>query len=151
LVWFAFDVRDLIAANRPAPVVNQPVVSQNVPPPVFDQNVNPPVLGQNITPPAIDQSTPIAPAFEYQQLSIPCRIIFYRDSSFVGALVPYSVNLNGRRVGEVKNGKSIEFQTNLRSNAIIVTDNMGQSTNAYRFNGIDGGVVQIHYKNGVFS
>ncbi|MDO9494086.1 MAG: DUF2510 domain-containing protein [Nocardioides sp.] len=81
---------------------------------------------------------------EFPELT--CRVIFHRDSSFAGAAVPQIVYLNGERVGEVKNGKSLEFVTRARSNVISVTDNGGRPfKDSYRFDAVDGGVVEVHF------
>lgn len=81
---------------------------------------------------------------EFPELT--CRVIFHRDSGFAGAAVPQIVYLNGERVGEVKNGKSLEFVTRARSNVISVTDSGGTPfKDSYRFDAVDGGVVEVHF------
>ncbi len=80
------------------------------------------------------------------RLERACTIAFHRDSGFVGAMMPNVVYLNGERVGEVKNGKSIEFETRARSNVITVTDQNGVAfKDTYAFDAVDGGAVEVHF------
>ncbi|MDR0835581.1 MAG: DUF805 domain-containing protein [Tannerella sp.] len=58
-------------------------------------------------------------------LSAPCTINFKRTSSVVGAAVPYIVYLNGIKIGAVKKGQAISFQTNVKYNTLFVTDHHG--------------------------
>jgi hypothetical protein len=93
--------------------------------------------------------TPGSP--EQEQLTYPCKVIFYRDKSMLGALAPQIVNLNGREISEIHNGKSIEFTTNKKSNAIVVTDRTGGVSKPYPFDAVEGGRIEIHFKLGNFS
>jgi len=77
---------------------------------------------------------------------LTCTIQFHRDSSLAGAAVPQIVYLNGERVGEVKNGKTLEFVTTVRSNLVNVTDNGGTAfKDSCRFEAVEGGVVEVHF------
>jgi hypothetical protein len=88
---------------------------------------------------------------EQGQLTTPCKVIFYRDSSFLGALAPQIVNLNGKKISKVNNGKSIEFTTNKKSNIIIVTDHKGGASTPYQFDTVDGSTIEVHFKLGKFN
>ena len=84
-----------------------------------------------------------------EPLTQPCKVVFHREFSFVGAAVPRFVYLNGRRVGEVKTGKSIEFETSVRSNVVAVTDQFGgvvRPNDLYCFDATEGGTVHIRFK-----
>jgi predicted membrane protein len=125
LVWYAFDTRDLLAAIKGPAKINQPPVSQTY---------------NGLTPPPL----------EGEQLTIPCRIVFHRDSNFIGAIAPQYVNLNGLMIGEVNNGKTLEFTTNKRTNSIVVTDRTGGASKPYPFTAVDGGLVEVHFSVGRF-
>jgi hypothetical protein len=86
-----------------------------------------------------------------EQLTTPCKIIFFRDKALFGAIVPQTVNLNGREIGDVNNGKSIEFTTNKKSNAITVTDRAGGISKPYKFDAVEGGLIEVHFKMGKFN
>jgi DNA-directed RNA polymerase subunit RPC12/RpoP len=58
-------------------------------------------------------------------LNNPCVVNFERVSSFIGAVVPQIVYINGIRIGPVKNGQTITFQTQTKSNTLFVTDHHG--------------------------
>jgi len=58
-------------------------------------------------------------------LSAPCVIQFERTWNLVGAALLQIVHLNGLKIGTVKNGKTITFQTHVRKNVIFVTDQYG--------------------------
>ncbi len=79
-------------------------------------------------------------------LESPCTIHFTRLSSFVGMAVSQNVYLNGVKVGSVKNGKSIDFQTFVKDNTIFVTDHNGVAfKGCYKFNAQNGQVVEINF------
>lgn len=80
-------------------------------------------------------------------LSIPCRINFTRQKSFVGAAVVQMVYLNGISCGPVKNGKSLTLETSNRYNTMYVTDQYGAAfPGAYRFEAEAGGHVDVRFK-----
>lgn len=80
-------------------------------------------------------------------LAAPCTINFTRKGSFVGMAVPQIVYLNGMKMGPVKNGKTITFQTMVRHNNIFVSDQFGVAfKTSYRFDAPDGGVVDVKFK-----
>jgi len=80
-------------------------------------------------------------------LQQPCKIIFTRLSSFIGMFVSQSIWLNGIKIGSVKNGKTIEFVTHIKSNIIFVTDQYGMAFKTdYRFEARSGGSVGVKFK-----
>ena len=79
-------------------------------------------------------------------LSVPCRINFTRQKSFVGAAVVQMVYLNGISCGPIKNGKTISFHTESRWNTLFVTDAYGVAfPDIYRFEAVPGGEVNVSF------
>jgi len=79
-------------------------------------------------------------------LSIPCTIQFTRLSNFVGSAMLNVVNLNGIKMGSLKNGQTIAFQTNIKYNTLFVTDQHGVAfPDAYRFEAQPGGNVMVRF------
>lgn len=79
-------------------------------------------------------------------LSVPCRINFTRQKSFVGAAVVQMVYLNGISCGPIKNGKTISFHTESRWNTLFVTDAYGVAfPDVYRFEAVPGGEVNVSF------
>jgi len=79
-------------------------------------------------------------------LAAPCTINFQRLSSFVGAAIAEIVYLNGEKIGPVKSGKSLTFQTGVRYNTIFVTDPHGVAfQDMYRFEAQPGGTVEVRF------
>jgi len=80
-------------------------------------------------------------------LTIPCTIQFTRISSFVGSAMLNVVNLNGIKMGALKNGQTLAFQTNIKYNILFVTDQHGVAfPDAYRFEAQPGGNVMLRFK-----
>lgn len=81
-----------------------------------------------------------------EELKTDCKIILYRGKRMVGALMPFYVYLNSKKVGEVYNGKSIEFTTNLKSNTLNVTDTVGNAfKDTYQFNAVEDGKIKVYF------
>jgi len=82
------------------------------------------------------------------QLVEPCTIVLHREKGFKGALIPLVVHLNGTQVGTVANGASIEFQTFVRSNTIVVADHNGATRKgmAQMFEAEDGGTAAFRLR-----
>lgn len=84
-------------------------------------------------------------------LAQPATIRVVRDSSIVGAIVPYKVFLNNEFVGKIKNGKMLDIATSVSHNVIMVLDN-----NDCAFKGDfvadlkEGGYAEVHVKAGRF-
>lgn len=79
-------------------------------------------------------------------LPAPATINFTRKGSMVGAAVPQIVYMNGMKMGPVKNGKTITFQTMVRYNTIFVTDQFGVAfKDSYRFEAQPGAEVQVDF------
>ena len=92
------------------------------------------------------QSLPLA-AQPDEILEQPCTVTFTRDKSFVGCMVPQIVYINGIKIGAVKNGASVSFQTSCRNNVIFVTDQYGVAFNDdYKFEAQPGGEISVHFK-----
>ena len=83
------------------------------------------------------------------QLATPATIRVVRESSMLGAAVPYKVFLNNQYVGKIKNGKILEIATSVSHNIVMIFDN-----NDNPFNGEfvadleDGGYAEVHVKAG---
>lgn len=76
-----------------------------------------------------------------------CTINFKRMSSFVGMAVSQFVWLNGMKVGSVKNGGSLTFQTAAKNNTLFVADQYGVAFKSdYKFEAQPGGSVEIKFK-----
>ena len=90
-------------------------------------------------------SSPL-PAASEDILTKPCTVTFERESSFVGAAVPQIVYINGVKIGAVKNGKSITFQTSGKYNIIFVTDQYDVVFQSYyRFEAQPGGSITVRF------
>jgi hypothetical protein len=74
----------------------------------------------------------IREAAEEEWLESPCEITISRPGGFVGALVGQYVFLNGIRIGVLKNGGSLSFQTNVTHNILYCTDLAGAVFQDYR-------------------
>lgn len=95
---------------------------------------------------ACHQAFVAEPPVSAESPELTCTVRLHRDSSLVGAAVPQVVYLNGERIGEVKNGRVLEFVTTVRSNLVNVTDNGGTAfKDSCRFDAVDGGVVEVHF------
>lgn len=80
-------------------------------------------------------------------LESPCTVNFTRLSCFAGMAVSQNVWLNGIKVGAVRNGKSITFQTFVKHNTVFVTDQYGVAfKGCYRFEAENGGTENISFK-----
>lgn len=80
-------------------------------------------------------------------LEKPCTVTFRRLSRFVGMAVSQDVWLNGVKVGSVKNGQSITFDTVTRHNTVFVTDQYGVAFKGDRkFEAQSGGTEEIRFK-----
>lgn len=87
----------------------------------------------------------LAPAQDV--MPAPYTVTFTRAKSFIGAVVPQIVYLNGVKLGAVKNGKSITFTTINRYNSIFVTDQYGVAfKSVYSFEAQPGGNVSVRFK-----
>ena len=84
---------------------------------------------------------------EEDVLAEPCKIVFHRLKSAVGMAVTQQVYLNGVKIGNVKNGEDMEFQTFTKHNTVFVTDQAGIAfPGAYSFEAQPGGTVDINFK-----
>ena len=80
-------------------------------------------------------------------LKKPCTITFERLSSFIGVAVRQQVFLNGIKMGTIKNGSKLTFETNTRTNTIFVTDHHGVAFKGhYTFTAEEGGEKYIKFK-----
>lgn len=94
------------------------------------------------------ESMPLVASVE-DVLEEVCTVTFTREKSFVGAIVPQIVYLNGVKIGPVKNGESIQFTTQNRYNVLFVTDQYGVAFKSeYRFEAESGGQVSAYFKRG---
>ena len=80
-------------------------------------------------------------------LEKPCTVNFHRLSRFAGMAVSQDVWLNGVKVGTVKNGQSITFETVTKHNTVFVTDQYGVAFKGDRkFEAQSGGTEEIRFK-----
>ncbi|MBR0382242.1 MAG: hypothetical protein IJH71_07400 [Eubacterium sp.] len=80
-------------------------------------------------------------------LETPCRIKFHRQKSALGMAVSQQVYMNGVKMGNVGNGKELEFQTFIKENTLFVTDQTGTAfPGTYKFTAENGGTEQIEFK-----
>jgi hypothetical protein len=71
-------------------------------------------------------------ATQEECLEFPCDITVSRPKSFVGAAMSYFMFLNGIRMGVLKNGGCLNFQTNVRHNIFYAADVSGAVFVDYR-------------------
>jgi hypothetical protein len=80
------------------------------------------------------------------RLETPCRISMTRPGSFVGAAVAQFIYLNGKRVGILKNGGTIEFETAEPYNILFATDGSGTAfQNTRYFEAPSGGELNFNF------
>lgn len=80
-------------------------------------------------------------------LEKPCTITFKRLLSILGAVVRQQVFMNGLKVGTVKNGSEITFETNTKTNVLFVTDHHGIAfSDKYEFTAESGGEEYVKFK-----
>lgn len=80
-------------------------------------------------------------------LEKPCIITFKRLSGIWGAALRQQVFLNGIKVGTVKSGSEIKFETNTKTNVIFVTDQHDVAfDDLYEFTAKSGGEEYIKFK-----
>jgi len=86
-----------------------------------------------------------------EPLSAPATIRVVRDSSIVGAIVPYKVFLNYDFIGNIKNGKCLEIATHVSHNIITVTDNADNPFKGEFVVDLNAGdYAEVHVKAGRF-
>ena len=83
-------------------------------------------------------------------LAQPARIDIVRGSSFVGAVVRWSFNLNGRDVGSLSNGQSLTVYTNQRQNILRATDSYGTEIAPLIFDIQNGSYAEVYFKANKF-
>lgn len=95
-----------------------------------------------------------APAFEAapeEVLDVPCTVNFIRLKAFYGWAVAQNVWINGVRVGDVKNGKTLTFKVFTKHNTVFVTDMYGVAFKGdFKFEATEGGSVDIRFKGKKF-
>jgi Predicted membrane protein len=85
------------------------------------------------------------------ELAEPATIRVVRDSSIVGAIVPYKVYLNHEFIGKISNGKSIDIVTSVSHNIITVFDNADNAFSGDFTTDLEaGGYAEVHIKAGRF-
>jgi len=82
-------------------------------------------------------------------LQIPASLTIIRDSSFVAALVPTRISLNGVQVVALKNGESATIPLQMSHN-VLYTGFTGSKNTRYEFDVQDGAKGEIHVSGGVF-
>lgn len=82
-------------------------------------------------------------------LEKPCKIFFTRISAFIGSAASIQVFLNGVKVGNVNNGQTIAFETNIKRNVLFITDQFGNSGyGMYWFDAENGCERTVYFKRG---
>ena len=69
---------------------------------------------------------------EEERLESPCKINVTRPGGFVGAAVGQFAYLNGIRMGILKNGNTMTFETNVKHNLLYFTDLSGTVFKDYK-------------------
>ena len=83
------------------------------------------------------------------KLATPATIKVVRDSSIVGAIVPYNVYLNSEFIGKIRNGKTLEIPTSVSHNIVMVFDNQENSfLGDFVVDLEDEGYAEVHVKAG---
>ena len=88
-----------------------------------------------------------APLPNAQPLEVPCAITITRENSMIGAIVQYSIMINGQHAGYVKNGESIRITTSLMQNVIVAKDAYGTEIKPLFFSAPSGGNVWIVFNS----
>ena len=84
-------------------------------------------------------------------LNNPATIKVVRESSIVGAIVPYKVYLNNEFVGKIKNGHTLELSTSVSHNIVRVFDNNNNPFQGDFTTDLEaGGYAEVHVKAGRF-
>lgn len=84
------------------------------------------------------------------ELRIPCKIIIKREKAFYACAMTYNIKLNGKNIGFLKNGDSIECSTMLVNNMITSSATNG-AVDTINFS-IDDftRVVEVYFKGQKF-
>ncbi|GHT10234.1 hypothetical protein FACS189426_10110 [Bacteroidia bacterium] len=86
------------------------------------------------------------PASPEEILTEPCIINFKRLGNFVGAALPQFIYLNGTKIGAIKNGNAISFQTNVKHNTLFVMDIHGVAfKDVYKFEAQPSASVYVRF------
>ena len=80
-------------------------------------------------------------------LQTPAVVNVERLRNMYGAAVSFFVYINGYKVGEVKNGGTITFQTPLRFNTLAITNSIGVAFKAgtTRFRAKSGETINLRF------
>ncbi len=84
---------------------------------------------------------------ENEQLEAPCLISLKRSSNIIGSATGFNVYLNYRKIGVLKNGKTLEFYTSDRYNVLTGDGSNGPVKEPLSFEAISGGSLSINYKS----
>jgi hypothetical protein len=72
-------------------------------------------------------------------LERPCTIHLTRKGGMLGAVLDFTVFLNGKKVCTVGNGQSVEIKTSVKQNLIFLTNDTGGAfSNFFRFEAVSG-------------
>ena len=80
-------------------------------------------------------------------LQRPAVIVLTRASGMLGAAVERFVLLNGIKVARVKNNREVSFQTNVRTNELLMLDQYDATADVspLRFEVADGEIIQVFW------
>jgi hypothetical protein len=79
-------------------------------------------------------------------LETPCNVSITRLPGMIGAAMGVDVFLNGAEIGNLQNGKTLDFATKNSANELTVKYRADGSTNSLTFNAESGGSVRITLK-----
>ena len=85
-------------------------------------------------------------AEEDEIIENPCVIKLTRDGSFIGAMVNFTVFLNGKKVAIIGNKQTIEIETYIKNNLLYLLDDSGVAfKNYFNFEVVSGGTKELNW------
>ena len=79
-------------------------------------------------------------------LTTPATIKVIRIKSMLGAVVPYSVQINNEHVGNINNGDTLEVPVLTSHNVVIVSDGLGPFEGNFTVDLEEGGYAEVYVK-----
>lgn len=84
---------------------------------------------------------------DLEMLPAPCTINVTRKPNMVGALIPFNLYINYTKIGELKNGKTLQFTTNVKNNVLTCDSSSGPGREPFYFEAVPGGNLFIEFKS----
>ena len=72
----------------------------------------------------------------------PCKVVISRPSKTIGASINYELSFNGKPIGALKNGQTLEVETSYQNNIIVCPS----FPNYFEFEAISNGHISLGYK-----